>query len=139
MVHMVKLRNMKRDPALMAENVLKGVELEDRIASVARENGFIVKVRWWNVDVVLIRGDTGFVVECKNYELSKGEQRKAIRQLRKNFERMLPMLCEKFNVKQKNVVPVLVANGFSYNSKYVLQFKPEEFINFLKSLGEKVF
>jgi len=73
-----------------------------------------------------------FLVECKGYSLSRKEQLLAVRELNCNYTRGLELLLQKRLCPEK-ILKVLVARGFAYQAKGMLQYTPETFIQHASS------
>ncbi|MEM0235549.1 hypothetical protein [Thermofilum sp.] len=104
-----------------------GTELEDRVADAFRKAGFIVFVRKNRCDVLAVnlKAELAYLIECKDYELSAKHQRLAVRELNRNYTHALEvLLANKLFVKK--VLKVLVARGFAYRARGILQFTPED-------------
>ncbi|MER3601762.1 MAG: hypothetical protein C4339_03485 [Nitrososphaerota archaeon] len=112
------------------EPVELGKELEDRIAALAEQRGWIVEKRKkfgpHVLDLVLRRRGLVLVVQCKNTAASPRD----VTQTRKDFEAYLNWLLEeKLGIL---VQPVLVAREFSERTKRrasgyrVLCYMPDE-------------
>jgi hypothetical protein len=106
-------------------------ELENKVADTFRRMGYRVFLRCNRCDVLAVRGSLAYLVECKDYELSKKGQRLAVRQLNRNYTRALEILLKE-RIWANKVVKILVAKGFAYQARGVLQFKPEEFIEHIR-------
>jgi len=107
--------------------------LEDKIAETFEEQGYIVFLRKNHCDVLAVmpRAALAYLVECKDYSLSSKQQQLAIRELNRNYTCALEILIEK-RLYVNRVLRVLVAQGFAYQAKGVLQFTPEDFVNHIK-------
>lgn len=105
-----------------------GVELENRVAEMFRRAGYIVFVRRNRCDVLAVnpQAEIAYLVECKDYALSRREQKLAVRELNRNYTRALELLLSK-KLYVRRVIKVLVARGFSYRAKGIYQYTPEEF------------
>ena len=110
-------------------------ELEDRVADAFRRKGFIVFVRKNRCDVLAVdvKSELAYLVECKDYELSPKQQRLAVRELNRNYVRSLETLLSN-RLYVNKVLKFLVAKGFSYRSRGIFQYTPDEFL--AKVLGE---
>ncbi|MEM2550530.1 MAG: hypothetical protein QW689_08990, partial [Nitrososphaerota archaeon] len=72
------------------------------------------------------KSELAYLVECKDYELSPKQQRLAVRELNRNYTHALELLiANKLFVKK--VLKALVARGFAYKAREVLQFTPTSF------------
>jgi len=107
--------------------------LEDKIAEAFEEQGYIVFLRKNHCDVLAVmpKAALAYLVECKDYSLSSKQQRLAIRELNRNYTHALELLIET-RLYVDRVLRVLVAQGFAYPAKGVLQFTPEDFVNHIK-------
>ena len=112
-------------------SVSKGVALENRIADAFEERGYIVFLLRNHIDVLAVRHDNhAYLVECKNYRLCRSQQMKAVKQLNRNLQYALEVLQDyRLSVNPKYITRVLVAQGFAYQSRGILQYNPEEFLN----------
>ena len=59
-----------------------GSELEEKIAQAFLKMKYRVFLRRNRCDILAVRGKLAYLVECKNYILSKKEQKSAVRQLK---------------------------------------------------------
>ncbi|MFQ5870675.1 MAG: nuclease-related domain-containing protein [Candidatus Geothermarchaeales archaeon] len=121
---------------IAAEGALElglGSELEDAIADAFRRKGWITFTRTNRCDVVAVRpdGSLAFVVEAKNWSLSRKAQIHAVRQLNRNYTKALEILVER-GLRAQRIVKVLVARAFAHNSRGILQFTTEAFLTYLK-------
>lgn len=105
--------------------------LENEIAETFRNNGYIVFTRRNHCDVLAIKNRLAYLCECKNYSLSKKQQKLAVRQLNRNYTFALEILLNQRWYVDK-IVRVLVAKDFSYQSKGILQYTPLEFIKHIR-------
>ena len=110
---------------------MSGSELEDLIAEAFRAMGYRVWVRRNHCDILAVRGSLAYLVECKNFALSRKEQILAVRQLNRNYARALEVLLRE-KVWASRVVKVLVAKGFSYHARGILQYTPQEFVEHIR-------
>ncbi|MGP3667046.1 MAG: restriction endonuclease [Candidatus Bathyarchaeota archaeon] len=110
---------------------MSGSELEERVAEAFRRRGYIVWLRKNKCDILAVRGSIAYLVECKNYVLSSKQQRLAVRQLNRNYTKALEILLRQ-RIWVDRVVKVLVANGFAYQARGILQYAPEEFIEHIE-------
>ncbi|MCX8176627.1 MAG: restriction endonuclease [Candidatus Bathyarchaeota archaeon] len=106
---------------------LSGSELEDKVAEAFRRKGYMVWLRKNRCDILAVRDSIAYLVECKNYVLSSKQQRLAVRQLNRNYTKALEILLRQ-RVWVNRVLKVLVANGFAYQARGILQYTPEEFL-----------
>jgi len=113
---------------------MSGAVLEDRIAEAFRKRGYIVFTRSNHCDVLAVKPDMSlaYLVECKDYVLSPKQQVLAVRELNRNYTHALELLIQKRLCPEK-VLKVLVANGFSYQARGVLQYTPKTFIQHVSS------
>jgi len=107
---------------------LSGSELEDFIGEAFRKAGYVVFVRRNHCDVlaVSLKSEIAYLVECKDYVLSPKQQRLAVRELNRNYTHALELLL-KNKLFVRKVLKVLVAKGFAYRARGVLQFTPDAF------------
>lgn len=104
-------------------------ELEDKVAEAFRRKGFIVFVRKNHCDILAVdaQSELAYLVECKDYALSPKQQRLAVRELNRNYVRSLEtLLANRLYVSK--VLKFLVARGFSYQSRGVFQYTPNELL-----------
>lgn len=115
--------------------MVSGTDLEDRVAEAFRNAGFIVFVRQNRCDILAIAPslEIAYLVECKNYELSYKQQKLAVRELNRNYTRALELLL-KNKLYAKKILKVLVARGFTYKARGILQYTPEEFLNHISRM-----
>jgi len=106
-----------------------GTVLEDKISEAFHKRGYIVFTRKNHCDVLAVKPDMklAYLVECKDYELSKKQQNLAVRELNRNYTHALELLIKNRLCPEK-ILKVLVARGFAYRSKNILQYTPEAFI-----------
>jgi len=107
-----------------------GAELEDRIGRAFKDANYLTFVREHHCDIVALNLSSGlcYLVECKNYTLSPKQQRRAVRQLNRNYKCALELLAKK-DLSPSCILKVLVAPEFTYQARGVLQYTPEEFIS----------
>ena len=110
---------------------MSGSELEDRVAEAFRQMGYRVWIRRNRCDILAVRGSLAYLVECKNYELSRKKQVLAVRQLNRNYTRALETLLRE-RIWVDRIVRVLVAKSFAYQARGILQFTPEEFLKHIR-------
>ncbi|MHC1589405.1 MAG: hypothetical protein ACXQTQ_00390 [Candidatus Hecatellaceae archaeon] len=110
-----------------------GSELEDKIAQAFRKMRYRVFLRRNRCDILAVRGRLAYLVECKNYSLSKKEQKLAVRQLNRNYTRALEILLQE-RIWVESIARVLVAKGFTYQARGILQFTPEEFLEHIERI-----
>ena len=113
---------------------LSGTLLEDIVSEAFKRRGFIVFTRQNHCDVLAVKPDMSlaYLVECKDYVLSRKQQILAIRKLNRNYTHALELLIKQRLCPEK-ILRVLVARGFAYQAKGVLQFTPEAFIGHISS------
>ncbi|MEM3641052.1 MAG: hypothetical protein QXH37_03925 [Candidatus Bathyarchaeia archaeon] len=113
---------------------MSGVFLEDTIAESFKKRGFIVFVRRNHCDVLAVKPDMSlaYLVECKDYVLSRKQQLLAVRELNRNYTHALELLIME-RLCPERILKVLVAKGFTYQAKEVLQYTPETFIKHISS------
>jgi len=114
---------------------LSGAVLEDQVADAFEKHGYIVFKRKNHCDILAVKPDMAlaYLVECKDYALSKKQQILAIRELNRNYTRGLELLIQNRLCPGK-ILKVLVAHGFSYQAKKVYQYTPTEFLGHISSL-----
>lgn len=108
--------------------------LEDMISEAFRKQGYIVFTRKNHCDVLAVKPDMAlaYLIECKDYELSKKQQILAVRELNRNYTYALEILVKNKLFPQK-ILKVLVARGFAYKAKNIYQFTPEMFLKHINS------
>jgi len=108
---------------------ISGTELEDCIAQAFREKGYIIFVRKHHCDVLAVNPDMSlaYLVECKDYVLSRKQQLLAVRELNRNYTYALELLIKK-RLCPRKILKVLIAKGFAYQAKGLLQYRPQTFI-----------
>ncbi len=108
--------------------------LEDTVSEAFRKKGFIVFTRQNHCDVLAVKPDMtlAYLVECKDYALSRKQQALAVRELNRNYTHALELLIKQRLCPQK-ILKVLVAKGFTYQAKGILQYTPETFIQHISS------
>lgn len=113
---------------------LSGSLLEDAVAEAFKRRGYIVFTRRNHCDVLAVKSDMSlaYLVECKDYTLSRKQQVLAIRELNRNYTHALELLIQQRLCPEK-ILKVLVAKGFAYQSKGILQYTPENFMKHLSS------
>jgi hypothetical protein len=113
---------------------VSGVFLEDAVAEAFKKKGFIVFTRRNYCDVLAVKLDMSlaYLVECKDYILSRKQQMLAVRELNRNYTHALELLIRKRLCPEK-ILKVLVAKGFAYQARGVLQYTPETFIKHISS------
>ena len=68
-----------------------------------------------------------YLVECKDYSLSRKQQLLAVKELNRNYTHALELLIQK-RLCPERILKVLVAGGFTYQTKGLLQYTAETFI-----------
>ena len=113
---------------------MSGTILEDKVADAFRKKGYIVFTRQNHCDVLAVKPDMSlaYLVECKDYVLSRKHQILAVRELNRNYTHALELLIKKHLCPDK-ILRVLVARGFAYQARKILQFTPEKFIKHVSS------
>ena len=113
---------------------MSGVFLEDTVAEAFRKKGFIVFIRRNHCDVLAVKPDMSlaYLVECKDYVLSRKQQVLAVRELNRNYTHALELLIRE-RLCPGRILKVLVAEGFAYQARGVLQYTPETFIKHVSS------
>jgi len=113
---------------------VSGTLLEDAVAGAFNKRGYIVFTRRNHCDVLAVKPDVSlaYLVECKDYVLSRKQQVLAVRELNRNYTHALELLIQKRLCPEK-VLKVLVARGFSYHARGILQYTPEAFIQHVSS------
>lgn len=108
--------------------------LEDAVSEAFRRRGFIVFTRQNHCDVLAIKPDMSlaYLVECKDYALSRKQQVLAVRELNRNYTHALELLIRQRFCPDR-IVKVLVARGFAYQARGILQYTPEKFIEHITS------
>lgn len=108
---------------------VSGTLLEDAVAKAFKKKGYIVFVRRNHCDVLAVKPSMSlaYLVECKDYALSRKQQLLAVRELNRNYTHALELLIQKCLCPEK-ILKVLVAGGFAYQARGILQYKPENFI-----------
>jgi hypothetical protein len=112
---------------------MSGTILEDKIADAFKEQGYIVFTRKNHCDVLAVKPDMAlaYLVECKDYKLSAKQQRLAVRELNRNYVHALELLLQ-MHLHPQKILRVLVAQGFSYQARSILQYTPSKFIEHLR-------
>jgi len=106
-------------------------ELENRVADLFKECGYYVMTRRNHCDVLAVKGNLAFLLECKNYSLTGKQQASAVRQLNRNYTHALELLLKlRFTINV--VVKALVAESFHHQSRNILQFTYEELEDFVR-------
>lgn len=113
---------------------MSGTVLEDTVAEAFRKKGYIVFTRRNHCDVLAVKPDMSlaYLVECKDYALSSKQQVLAVRELNRNYTHALELLIQQRLCPEK-ILKVLVAKGFAYQARGILQYTPETFIRHISS------
>ena len=113
---------------------MSGTFLEDMVAEAFKKKGYIVFTRRNHCDILAVKPDMSlaYLVECKNYVLSRKQQLLAVRELNHNYTHALELLIQKRLFPEK-ILKVLVAKGFAYRSKGILQHTSKAFIKHICS------
>ncbi|MGC9346250.1 MAG: restriction endonuclease [Candidatus Bathyarchaeales archaeon] len=113
---------------------MSGTALEDTVAEAFKKTGYIVFTRSNHCDVLAVKPDMSlaYLVECKDYTLSRKQQLLAVRELNRNYTHALELLIRK-RLCPERILKVLVAKGFAYQARGVLQYTPETFIQHVSS------
>jgi hypothetical protein len=113
---------------------MSGTMLEDIVSRAFRKKGFIVFTRQNHCDVLAVKPDMSlaYLVECKDYVLSRKQQILAVRELNRNYTRALELLIKQ-RLYPERIVKVLIARGFAYQARGILQYTPERFIEHITS------
>jgi hypothetical protein len=116
---------------------MSGVELENQVAEVFDKQGYIVFKRTNHCDVLAVKPDLGlaYLVECKDYVLSKKQQQLAVRELNRNYTHALELLLRK-RLFAERILKVLVSKGFAYQARNIRQYTPAEFLAHVLSTNE---
>ncbi|MEA2089499.1 MAG: restriction endonuclease [Thermoproteota archaeon] len=116
---------------------MSGVELENQVAEAFQKQGYIVFKRTNHCDVLAVKPDLrlAYLVECKDYVLSKKQQRLAVRELNRNYTHALELLLRNRLFVEK-ILKVLVAQGFSYQARNILQYTPAAFVEHVLSTNK---
>jgi len=114
--------------------VMSGSVLEDMIGEAFKRKGYIVFTRRNHCDVLAIKSDMSlaYLVECKDYGLSRKQQVLAVRELNRNYTHVLELLIQK-RLCPERILKVLVAKGFTYQARRILQYTPETFVRHISS------
>jgi hypothetical protein len=75
---------------------LSGAVLEDQVAEAFEKQGYIVFKRKNHCDVLAVKPDMAlaYLVECKDYVLSRKQQILAVRELNRNYTHGLELLIK---------------------------------------------
>jgi len=113
---------------------MSGTVLEDMVAEAFKKRGYIVFTRSNHCDVLAVKPDMSlaYLVECKDYALSRKQQVLAVRELNRNYTHALELLIQKHLCPGK-ILKILVSKGFAYQARGVLQYSPKAFINHVSS------
>jgi len=113
---------------------MSGAVLEDLVAEAFKKRNYIVFTRRNHCDVLAIKSDMSlaYLVECKDYVLSRKQQVLAVRELNRNYTHALELLIQQRLCPEK-VLKVLVAKGFAYHARGILQYTPKTFIQHVSS------
>jgi len=113
---------------------MSGTELEDRVAEAFEKRGYIVFRRKNHCDVLAVKPDIAvvYLVECKDYALSRKQQILAVRELNRNYVHALEILLENRLYAEK-ILKVLVAQAFSYQARGIYQYTPAEIVEHMRS------
>ena len=109
-------------------------ELENRVADLLRDRGFYVLTRQNHCDVLAIKHQVPFLIECKNYDLTSKQQAKAIRQLNRNYTYALETLLQLRLPVRLPVIKILVAKSFDHWSRNISLYTYEELEDFMKGV-----
>lgn len=104
------------------------------VAEAFKKKGYIVFTRRNHCDVLAIKSDMSlaYLVECKDYALSHKQQVLAVRELNRNYTYALELLIQQRLFPEK-ILKVLVAKGFAYQARGILQYTPKKFIQHVSS------
>jgi len=113
---------------------MSGSVLEDMVAETFKKKGYIVFTRQNHCDVLAVKPNMSlaYLVECKDYALSRKQQVLAVRELNRNYTHALELLIQKHLCPEK-ILKVLVAKGFAYQARGMLQYTPETFVQHVSS------
>jgi hypothetical protein len=105
---------------------MSGTELEDRIAEAFEKRGYIVFKRRNHCDVLAVKPNmaVAYLVECKDYALSRKQQILAVRELNRNYTHALEVLLEN-RLYAERILRVLVAQAFSYQARAFISTLPQ--------------
>jgi uncharacterized protein YjbK len=108
---------------------MSGVELKDMIAEGFEKQGYIVFTRKNHCDILAVKPDMAlaYLIECKDYELSRKQQSLAVRELNQNYTYALELLKD-HRLYPEKILRVLIAQAFSHHSRGILQCTPAEFL-----------
>lgn len=101
---------------------MSGAVLEDMVAEAFKKRGYVVFTRRNHCDVLAVKPDMSlaYLVECKDYSISRKQQLLAVRELNRNYTHALELIIRKRLCPEK-ILKVLVARGFAYQAKRMLQ------------------
>ena len=113
---------------------MSGAELEDRVAEAFEKQGYIVFKRKNHCDVLAVKPNmaVAYLVECKDYALSRKQQILAVRELNRNYTHALEVLLEN-RLYAEIILKVLVAHAFSYHARGIYQYTSEEMVKHIQS------
>lgn len=113
---------------------MSGTELEDRVAEAFEKRGYIIFKRKNRCDVLAIKPSmaVAYLVECKDYALSRKQQILAVRELNRNYTHALEVLLEN-RLYAERILKVLVAHAFSYQARGIYQYTPAEMVKHIRS------
>jgi len=113
---------------------MSGTELEDRLAEAFQKQGYIVFRRKNHCDVLAVKPSmaVAYLVECKDYALSRKQQILAVRELNRNYTHALEVLLEN-RLYVERILKVLVAHAFSYQARGIYQYTPAEMVKHIQS------
>jgi len=113
---------------------MSGTELEDRVAEAFDKRGYIVFRRKNHCDVLAVKPNmaVAYLVERKDYRLSRKQQILAVRELNRNYAPALEVLLENRLYAERRL-KVLVAHAFSYQARGVYQYTPAEIVKHIQS------
>jgi hypothetical protein len=113
---------------------MSGTLLEDIIGDAFERRKYIVFRRKNHCDVLAVKPDMtlAYLVECKDYSLSRKQQQLAVRELNRNYTYALELLIRQ-RLCPEHILKVLVAKGFAYQARNILQYTPEAFLKHILS------
>lgn len=113
---------------------MSGTELENRVAEAFEKQGYIVFRRKNHCDVLAVKPNmaVAYLVECKNYQLSRKQQILAVRELNRNYTHALEILLEN-RLYAERILKVLVAHAFPYQERGIYQYTPAEMVKHIQS------
>ena len=113
---------------------MSGTELEDRVAEAFEKQGYIVFKRKNHCDVLAVKPNmaVAYLVECKDYQLSRKQQILAVRELNRNYTHALEVLLEN-RLYAERILKVLVAKAFSYQARGIYQYTPADILRHIQS------